>query len=97
MEVGKMMFTEGFTGTLARTLDARITDAEEDARRLWRILDPEQRIPGANPSYPLNGNWLNVVEQAATAALIQVSAFQGLLIMIRDEAAKARKEANTSG
>jgi hypothetical protein len=90
-----MMFTEGFADTLAHALGVRITDAEEDARRLWRILDPEQRIPGASPSFPLNSTWLNTVEQTATAALIQLMMLQIILATIRDEAAKARKEAKT--
>jgi hypothetical protein len=91
------MITEGFAGMLAGTLDERIEDAEDASRRLWRILDPEQRISGATPGYPLSGNWLNTVEQSATAALIQLMMLQIVLTTIRDEAAKARKEANTSG
>jgi hypothetical protein len=92
-----MRITEGFATTLADTLGSRIKDAEEDSRRLQRIIDPEQRMPGASPTFPLNGNWLNTIEQTATAALIQVTSLQQLLILVRDEAAKARREVEGNG
>jgi hypothetical protein len=80
-----MNLTEAYAEHLAECLDARITEAQESSRRLWRIIDPESQGPGSKIPYPPDAGWLNALEQSAATAVMETQALLGTLQVIRDE------------